>query len=86
MKLCIEIEVDDKAPNEEYCGEECKGLNKGTCQIFNTKLEDDSSSKFDDIKNGTAETQVIHGWKRCKSCIEMFYAFNNAISNGYNKY
>ena len=81
MKLCIEIEVDDRAPNEEFCGKGCKGLNKDNCQIFDTKLDDVSSSKFDDIKNGTTETQVINGWRRCKQCIEKFYAFGKAKIN-----
>ena len=81
MKLYIEIEVNDNAPNEEFCGEGCKGLSIGNCQIFDIKLDDDSSSKFDDIKNGTAETQVIHGWRRCKSCIEKFYNFGKVKRN-----
>jgi len=81
MKLCIEIDVDDRAPNEEFCGKECKGLNKGNCQIFDTRLEDESSNKFDDIKNGVTETQVIIGWKRCKQCIEKFYSLGKVRSN-----
>ena len=80
MKFCIEIEVDDRAPNVELCGKGCKGLNKGNCQIFDKVLEDDSSSKFNDIKNGTVETQVINGWRRCKQCIENFYIFNKSNS------
>jgi hypothetical protein len=78
MKMCIEIEVDDRAPNEEFCGKGCKGLNKGNCQIFDMRLEDDSNSKFDDIINGTVETQEIRGWIRCKQCINNSYAFGNA--------
>ena len=81
MKLCIEIEVDDMAPNGEFCGEGCKGFSKSICHIFNTRLEDDSGSKFSDIKNGTAETRVIYGWRRCRPCIEMFSTFGKAISN-----
>ena len=76
MKLCIEIEVDDSAPNEELCGKGCIGLDKtGNCQIFGTRLEADSNNRFDDIKNGTTETQVINGWERCKVCIDKFYVF-----------
>jgi len=81
MKLYIEIEVDDRAPNEEFCGKGCKGFSEGICHIFDTRLEDDSNPKFDDIKNGTTKTQVINGWRRCKKCIEKFYSFGKAKSN-----
>jgi hypothetical protein len=78
MTLFIEIEVDDRAPVVEYCGEGCKCLNKGICHLFNAKLEDDSMNKIDDNKDGKIvfdETRTINGWKRCKQCIEIFYIF-----------
>jgi len=84
MKLCIEIEVDDRAPNEEFCGKGCTGLNKGTCRIFKTELEDCSDSKIDDFKDGTIvydETRIIFEWKRCPLCIETFYNFGKVKSN-----
>ena len=81
MKLCIEIEVDDRAPNEEFCGKGCIGFNKGICHIFNTKLEDYSGNNFNDIKSGNTETQVIYEWRRCKQCIDLFYIFCKVKDN-----
>jgi hypothetical protein len=84
MKLCIEIEVDDRAPNEEFCGKGCTGLKNGICHLFNTKLEDYSQRKIDDMKDGAIvydETRIIYEWKRCPQCIEKFYAFGKAKSN-----
>ena len=81
MKLCIEIEVDDRAPNEEFCGKGCIGFSESICHIFDTRLDDDSSNKFNDIKNGTTETRVINGWRRCKPCIDKFYTYGKAKTN-----
>ena len=78
MKLSITIEIDDRAPNEEFCGSSCKGLNKGICHLFNIQLEDYSDNKID----GVVGQKIIHermreifSWKRCKQCIDMFYSF-----------
>jgi len=78
MKLSITIEIDDRAPNEEYCGNNCKGLHKGICHIFNVQLEDYSVNKIDKFENNTLtcdETPKIDAWKRCEPCIKMFYSF-----------
>jgi len=85
MKFCIEIEVDDMSPNEEFCGDKCKGLNNGICHLFNTKLEDYSDNKIIDIRDGTItydKTRIIHKWKRCKQCIDMSYIFGNTKDKG----
>jgi hypothetical protein len=78
MKRSITIEIDDRAPNEEYCGSSCKGFGKGICHMFNTKLEDYSDNIIVDFENNTIDseaTRVIHAWKRCEQCIKMFYSF-----------
>ena len=78
MELSITIEIDDRAPNEEYCGSNCKGFNKGVCHMFNTKLEDYSNNKIADFKNNTIvydETRIIYAWKRNEQCIKMFNSF-----------
>jgi hypothetical protein len=78
MKLSITIEVDDRLPNEEFCGIGCKGLGKGICHMFNIQLEDNSHNKIDNF-NGQKitydKTSVISEWKRCQQCIDMFYQF-----------
>jgi len=78
MKMVIEIEIDDRAPNEELCGEGCKGFNKGVCHIFNTTLKDNSINIINNTRNGVItydDTKKIDGWERCKQCIELFYSF-----------
>jgi hypothetical protein len=78
MKLSVTIEIDDRAPNEEYCGNNCKGFDEGVCHIFNLKLKDYSVNKIDKFENNTLtcdETREIHAWKRCEPCIKMFYSF-----------
>jgi len=84
MKLCIEIEVDDKALNEELCGKGCKGLNKGICHIFNVQLEANSVNKIDDISaDGSLvydEIKMFHEWKRCEQCIKLFYNFGKSTN------
>ena len=78
MKLSITIEVDDRAPNEEFCGEKCKCLKSGICKLFDIKLESYGDNKVDNMKNGTIvyeKTQEIHTWKRHKQCIDKFYSF-----------
>jgi len=78
MKRSITIEIDDRAPNEEYCGKDCKGVGKGVCHMFNTKLEDYSDNKITDFENNTIvydEARIIHAWKRCEQCFKMFNSF-----------
>jgi len=78
MKRTITIDVDDRAPEEELCGETCIGLGKGgICRMFNMQLEDSSYNKIsgDDTKTVMYEdTKVIQAWKRCKQCIFVFYS------------
>jgi len=84
MRMCIEIEIDDKAPNEELCGKDCKGLNRGICKIFNLQLEENSFNKINDMMaDGTLvydETRIFHEWKRCEKCINLFYSFGKIAS------
>jgi len=78
MKKSITIEIDDRAPNEEYCGKDCKGLSKDLCRFFNTKLDSFGENKMSEAENGTIlyeKTQEIHAWKRCEQCFKMFYSF-----------
>jgi len=79
MKRTITIDIDDRAPQEEFCGANCKGLGEGgICRIFNTKLDDSSYNKISSEDSKTIEvedTKVIQAWKRCKQCILMFYSF-----------
>jgi hypothetical protein len=81
MKLRITIEVDDRAPNEEYCENRCKFLDKGRCRLFDKDLEDYSDNKIAGTVAGTIvyeKIREIHAWKRCEQCIEMFYNFGDS--------
>jgi len=81
MKLSITIEIDDRAPDVEYCGENCKFLNRGICHLFNEKLNNDSLNKADESGDGTIvyeKTATILGWKRHRRCIEVFYGFGDS--------
>jgi hypothetical protein len=81
MELTITIEVDDRAPKEEYCGENCKFFVKGYCNLFDERLEDDSYNKMDvsdDNKINLEKTKEIRGWRRNKKCVEHFYVFGKA--------
>ena len=84
MKFHITIDVDDRAPNEEYCGKNCKGLSKDICRFFNTKLDSFRENKISDLENDTIlyeKTQEIHSWKRCKQCIELTYSFGHTTND-----
>ena len=79
MKRSITIEIDDRAPTFEYCGESCKFLKSGVCLLFDVQLESDALNKADE-QNGTVvyeKTQKILGWHRHKKCITVFYSFSD---------
>jgi hypothetical protein len=48
------------------------------CHLFNKRLEDYSLNKIDDFNDGAIvydKSSVIHAWKRCDECINIFYSF-----------
>jgi len=81
MKRSITIEIDERSPDIELCGKNCKFLGKEgyLCKLFDKDLEDYGHNK---VKNhdGTIvyeNTIAIDSWRRDKKCIEVFSCFND---------
>ncbi|GHV15970.1 hypothetical protein FACS189493_0870 [Spirochaetia bacterium] len=82
MKRSITIEIDDRAPEIEICGEHCKFLGKnGNCLLFNIELEDHSEHRITGDGKGKMsieKPQELVGWRRHKQCIDVFYAYGKS--------
>jgi hypothetical protein len=77
MEMSITIDINDAAPEIELCGEKCKFLKKGYCELFGKQLEEHSHSKIDDFDGKNIvyeETSAFYTWKRYEQCIKLFYS------------
>ena len=77
MERSITIEIDDKAPDIELCGTNCKYLIKGFCELFGKQLDEYDHSKIDDFDGKNIvyeETTAFYTWKRYEQCIKLFYS------------
>ena len=75
MKLHFTIEIHDGAPTVEWCGENCKFLGNGFCQLFEVELESHNFNNADMTSDGTIvyeKTKKILGWNRPKQCIKLY--------------
>jgi|TergutMp193P3_1026864.scaffolds.fasta_scaffold25188_3 hypothetical protein len=77
MELSIAIEIDDRAPDIELCGTNCKYLKNGLCELFGKQLDEYSHNKIDDFDGKNIvyeETSAFYTWKRYEPCIKLFYS------------
>jgi len=78
MKRSITIEIDDNSPNIELCGEKCKFLKTGVCELFKKQLEEYGVKKINNFDEKTIEYENVIAfskWKRYEHCIYIFYSF-----------
>jgi len=78
MRQSITIEIDNSSPNIELCGEECKFLKTGICELFEKRLEEYGFNKINNFDGKTIEYDKLLAfskWKRYEHCIFIFNSF-----------